>query len=141
MAEARESFWNSKATGRDFFLLGLGLASGALSAALLLLRADPIYQDGHISESPTHLSGIVTGAGAALPVGMYQIVVADSVLWRLNTATGELHACGAGPSTGRAQLTVVCAPLTPEGPAPKAANPVPQPRKKAKSQLASWDAS
>jgi hypothetical protein len=137
MAAARESFWNSRATGRDFFLLGLGLASGALSAAFLLLRADPVYHEGRISESPTQLSGIVTGAGAALPVGMYQIVVADSVLWRLNTATGELHACGAGPSTGRDQLTVVCAPLTPENPSPKAANPTPQPRKRVKPQLAS----
>jgi hypothetical protein len=138
MAAARESFWNSKATGRDFFLLGLGLASGALSAALLMLRAEPVYHGARIDESPTALSGIVTGAGSALPVGMYQIVVADSVLWRLNTATGELHACGAGPSTGHNQLTVVCAPLTPEGPAPKAANPAPQPRKRAKAQLASW---
>ena len=137
MAAARESFWNSKATGRDFFLLGLGLASGALSAALLMLRAEPVYHDARFSESPTHLSGIVTGAGAALPVGMYQIVVADSVLWRLNTATGELHACGAGPSTGRDQLTVVCAPLTPENPSPKAANPTPQPRKRVKPQFAS----
>lgn len=138
MAAARESFWNSKATGRDFFLLGLGLASGALSAALLMLKADPVYHDESFSGSPTQLSGIVTGAGAALPVGMYQIVVADSVLWRLNTATGELHACGAGPSTGRDQLTVVCAPLTPENPSPKAANPAPQqPRKRVKPQLAS----
>ena len=138
MAAARESFWNSKATGRDFFLLGLGLASGALSAALLMLQPEPVYHGTRLSESPTALSGIVTGAGASLPVGMYQIVVADSVLWRLNTATGDLHACGAGPSTGRDQLTVVCAPLTPEGPAPKAANPAPQTRKPPKSRLASW---
>lgn len=138
MAAARENFWNSKATGRDFFLLGLGLASGALSAALLLMRSEPVYHDARFAESPTNLSGIVTGAGGSLPVGMYQIVVADSVLWRLNTATGELHACGAGPSTGHDQLTVVCAPLTPENPSPKAAAPTPQPRKRAKAQPASW---
>jgi hypothetical protein len=138
MAAARESFWNSKATGRDFTLLGLGLASGALSAALLMMQPEPIYHGARLAESPTHLSGIVTGAGGTLPVGMYQIVVADSVLWRLNTATGELHACGAGPSTGHDQLTVVCAPLTPENPAPKAAAPTPQPRKRAKAQLASF---
>jgi hypothetical protein len=137
MAAARESFWNSKATGRDFFLLGLGLASGALTAALLMLQAEPVYHEARSGDSPTNLSRIVTGAGPAMPVGMYQIVVADSVLWRLNTATGELHACGAGPSTGHDQLTVVCAPLTPESPAPKAATPTPQPRKK-KPQLASW---
>lgn len=137
MAAARESFWNSKATGRDFFLLGLGLASGALSAALLLVHNEQVYQTSRLVESPTSLSGIVTGAGA-LPVGMYQIVVSDNVLWRLNTATGELHACGAGPSTGGDQLTVVCAPLTPEaGKTPKAAEPVPQPRKQPKRQLAS----
>lgn len=138
MAAAREGFWNSKATGRDFFLLGLGLASGALTAALLMLQADPVYHEPHSGESPTNLSRIVTGAGPAMPVGMYQIVVADSVLWRLNTATGELHACGAGPSTGHDQLTVVCAPLTPENPAPKAATPVPQPKKRAKAALASF---
>jgi hypothetical protein len=138
MAAARESFWNSRATGRDFTLLGLGLASGALSAALLMVQPEPIYHGARLAESPTHLSGIVTGAGGTLPVGMYQIVVADSVLWRLNTATGELHACGAGPSTGHDQLTVVCAPLTPENPAPKAAVPTPQPRKRAKAQLASF---
>lgn len=138
MAAARESFWNSRATGRDFFLLGLGLVSGGLSAALLMLRPEPVYHGTRIGESPTALSGIVTGAGGTLPVGMYQIVVADSVLWRLNTATGELHACGAGPSTGHDQLTVVCAPLTPENPSPKAAAPTPQPRKRAKPQLASW---
>jgi len=137
MAAARDSLWNSKATGRDFFLLGLGLASGALTAALLMLQAEPVYHSVRIGESPTSLSEIVTGAGSALPVGTYQIVVADSVLWRLNTATGELHACGAGPSTGHDQLTVVCAPLTPEGPAPKAAAPTPQPRKK-KPQLTSF---
>ena len=138
MAAARESFWNSKATGRDFFLLGLGLASGALTAALLMLQAEPVYHEPYSGESPTNLSRIVTGAGASMPVGMYQIVVADSVLWRLNTATGELHACGAGPSTGHDQLTVVCAPLTPENPAPKAATPVPQPKKRAKAALASF---
>ena len=138
MAAARESFWNSRATGRDFFLLGLGLASGALTAALLMLQADPVYHEPRSGDSPTALSGIVTGAGGTLPVGMYQIVVADSVLWRLNTATGELHACGAGPSTGHDQLTVVCAPLTPENPAPKAATPVPQPKKRAKAALASF---
>jgi hypothetical protein len=138
MAAAREGFWNSKATGRDFFLLGLGLASGALTAGLLMLQADPVYHESRSGESPTALSGIVTGAGGSMPVGMYQIVVADSVLWRLNTATGELHACGAGPSTGHDQLTVVCAPLTPENPAPKAANPAPQPRKRAKAQPASF---
>jgi hypothetical protein len=33
---------------------------------------------------------------------------------------------------------VVCAPLTPENPAPKAATPVPQPRKRAKAALASF---
>jgi hypothetical protein len=137
MAAARESLWNSKATGRDFFLLGLGLASGALTAALLMLQAEPVYHEPPSGDSPTSLSGIVTGAGGTLPVGMYQIVVAESVLWRLNTATGELHACGAGPSTGHDQLTVVCAPLTPEGPAPKAATPTPQPRKK-KAQPASF---
>jgi hypothetical protein len=136
MAAAREGFWNSRATGRDFFLLGLGLASGALTAALLMLQAEPVYYEARSGESPTNLSRIVTGAGPAMAVGMYQIVVADSVLWRLNTATGELHACGAGPSTGHDQLTVVCAPLTPENPAPKAAAPTaPQPRKK-KAQLA-----
>ena len=138
MAAARESFWNSKATGRDFFLLGLGLASGALTAALLMLQAEPVYHEPRNGDSSTNLSGIVTGAGGALPVGMYQIVVADSVLWRLNTATGELHACGAGPSTGHDQLTVVCAPLTPEGAAPKAAAPTPQPKKRTKAALASF---
>ena len=128
MAAAGDSFWNSKATGRDFFLLGLGLASGGLSAALLLLQSEPIYQSAHVIESPTRLSEIVTGAGGPA-VGMYQIVVSDNVLWRLNTATGELHACGAGPSTGKDQLTVVCAPLTAEGKTPKAAEPAPRPRK------------
>lgn len=137
MAAAREGFWNSRATGRDFFLLGLGLASGALTAALLMLQADPVYHEQRSGELPTALSGIVTGAGGSMPVGMYQIVVADSVLWRLNTATGELHACGAGPSTGHDQLTVVCAPLTPENPAPKAATPAPQPKKRTKAALAS----
>lgn len=137
MAATYESFWNSKATGRDFFLLVLGLASGALTATLLVLHSDPISQTAHMADSPTNLSGIVTGAGS-LPVGMYQIVVSDNVLWRLNTATGELHACGAGQSTGKDQLTVVCAPLTPEGDkTPKAAESMPQPRKPAKSKLAS----
>lgn len=136
MAAARESFWNSKATGRDFFLLGLGLASGGLSAALLTLQGEPIYQTAQMIESPTRLSEIVTSAGGPA-VGMYQIVVSDNVLWRLNTATGELHACGAGPSTGKDQLTVVCAPLTPEAKTPKAAEPTPQPRKRQKHQLAS----
>jgi hypothetical protein len=136
MAATREGFWNSKATGRDFFLLGLGLASGGLSATLLMLQGEPIYQTTRLIESPTSLSGIVTGAGGPA-VGMYQIVVSDNVLWRLNTATGELHACGSGPSTGRDQLTVVCAPLTPEAKTPKAAEPTPRPRKKPKHQLAS----
>jgi hypothetical protein len=136
MAAGREGFWNSKATGRDFFLLGLGLASGGISATLLMLQGEPIYQTVRPIESPTRLSEIVTGAGGPA-VGMYQIVVSDNVLWRLNTATGELHACGAGPSTGKDQLTVVCAPLTPEGKTPKAAEPTPQPRKRPKHQLAS----
>jgi hypothetical protein len=136
MAATREGFWNSKATGRDFFLLGLGLASGGISATLLMLQGGPIYQTTRLIESPTSLSGIVTGAGGPA-VGMYQIVVSDNVLWRLNTATGELHACGSGPSTGKDQLTVVCAPLTPEEKTPRAAEPTPQPRKKPKHQLAS----
>ena len=100
------------------------------------MHSEPIYQAARLIESPTSLSEIVTGAGGPA-VGMYQIVVSDNVLWRLNTATGELHACGAGPSTGRDQLTVVCAPLTPEAKTPKAAEPTPQPRKKPKHQLAS----
>jgi hypothetical protein len=137
MAAVRESFWTSKATGRDFFLLGLGLASGGISAALLVMQGEPIYQAARMIETPTSLSGIVTGAGGPA-VGMYQIIVSDNVLWRLNTATGELHACGAGPSTGKDQLTVVCAPLTPEAKkTPRASEPTPQPRKRPKNQLAS----
>ena len=58
MAAVREGFWNSRATGRDFFLLGLGLASGALTAALLMLQGEPIYHEALCGESPTNLSRI-----------------------------------------------------------------------------------
>lgn len=136
MSDRRESFWNSKATGRDFFWLASGLASGAATAALLLSHGTPVYQTPRMIDSPTALSEIVTQGGPV--VGMYQIVVSDNVLWKVNTATGELHACGAGASTGKDQLTVVCAPLTPESSTPKTGNPAPQPRTKAKRQLASW---
>ena len=136
MSDRRGSFWNSKATGRDFFWLASGLASGAATAALLLWQGAPVYQTPHMIDSPTALSGIVTHAGPM--VGMYQIVVSDNVLWKVNTATGELHACGAGASTGKDQLTVVCAPLTPESSTPKTGNPAPQPRAKAKRQVASY---
>ncbi len=136
MSDGRESFWNSRATGRDFFWLASGLASGAATAALLLWHGMPVYQTARMIDSPTALSGIVTQAGPM--VGMYQIVVSDNVLWKVNTATGELHACGAGASTGKDQLTVVCAPLTPESSTPKTGNPAPQPQAKAKRRLASW---
>jgi len=136
MSDRRENFWNSKATGRDFFWLASGLASGAATAALLLWQSGPVYQTPYMIDSPTTLSGIVTQGGPT--VGMYQIVVSDNVLWKVNTATGELHACGAGASTGKDQLTVVCAPLTPESNTPKTGNPGTQPRSKAKRQLATW---
>lgn len=136
MSDRQESFWNSKATGRDFFWLASGLASGAATAVLLLSHSTPVYQTPRMIDSPTALSEIVTQGGPV--VGMYQIVVSDNVLWKVNTATGELHACGAGASTGKDQLTVVCAPLTPESSTPKTGNEAPQPRAKAKRQLASW---
>lgn len=132
MAAVVENLWNSRATGRDFLLLALGLAAGGVLAGLLLTRPAVSPTREALVDLPTGVSGFMT-----TPVGTYQIAVADNVLWRINTGTGEIQACGAGPSED-GQLTIVCSLLTEQAPSPNAGAAAPQPPARPRHRPASW---
>lgn len=132
MSANTETFWNANATARDFVLITLGLLAGAVAAALLLAGDKPAPSSRAVIDLPTGTSGFVT-----MPVGTYQIAVADSVLWRINTGTGEIQACGAGESED-GQLSIVCSVLAEQVPTPNARAPARHAPSHPKQRPASW---
>lgn len=127
MRSKEESFWNSKATGRDVAVLGLGLLSGAALGTIVLLKPAPAASP--VIGFPTVMSDYVTPG-----VGTYQIAVSDSILWRINTATGELYACGVG-TLENGQPAIACSPMTQASPKPAPMSSTPR---RPKHQPTSW---
>lgn len=122
-----KSFWNSKATGRDVAVLGFGLLSGAVLGMAALLKPAPAANP--VIGFPTVMSEYVTPS-----VGTYQIAVSDNLLWRINTATGELYACGVG-TLENGQPAIACSPMTQAEPKAAPMSSAPRPPK---HQPTSW---
>lgn len=122
-----KGFWNSKATGRDVAVLGIGMLGGAIFGSLVLLKPAPAANP--VAGFPTAMSEYVTPG-----VGTYQIAVSDNLLWRINTATGELHACGVG-TLENGQPAMACSLMTQTSPkvAPMSSAP-----SRPKHQPTSW---
>lgn len=83
----------SRATGRDYLMIFLGMtAGGALTAAALVTPGTPWPQDvarAPIAPSPAgDMSSFAT-----MRTGLYQFAINEGLLWRLDTATGALEAC------------------------------------------------
>jgi hypothetical protein len=83
----------SRATGRDFLMVFLGMtAGGALAAAAFATLETQWPQD--VARAPIAPSHAGDMSSFATPrTGLYQMAISEGLLWRLDTTTGALEAC------------------------------------------------